>query len=42
MLNFVVVTKGARRISDVMQEFDFYGSMAGASKFVRGDAMLEL
>ena len=76
IINFVVVTKGAGRVSevsarftldampgkqmaidadlnaglitqedarkrreDVAQEADFYGSMDGASKFVRGDAM---
>lgn len=76
IINFVVVTKGAGRISevsarftldampgkqmaidadlnagiisqeeakkrrsDVMQEADFYGSMDGASKFIRGDAV---
>jgi flagellar biosynthesis protein FlhA len=76
IINFVVVTKGARRISEVSarftldampgkqmaidadlnagtidqeqarrrreevsQEADFYGSMDGASKFVRGDAV---
>ena len=76
IINFVVVTKGAGRISevsarftldampgkqmaidadlnagligqeeararrqDVTQEADFYGSMDGASKFVRGDAV---
>ncbi|QBQ53504.1 flagellar biosynthesis protein FlhA [Nitrosococcus wardiae] len=76
IINFVVVTKGATRISEVsarftldampgkqmaidadlnaglieqeearlrrqeiMQEADFYGSMDGASKFVRGDAI---
>lgn len=76
IINFVVVTKGAGRVSevsarftldampgkqmaidadlnagvitqdeakqrrkDVMQEADFYGSMDGASKFVRGDAI---
>ena len=76
IINFVVVTKGAGRISevsarftldsmpgkqmaidadlnaglikqdeakrrriDVAQEADFYGSMDGASKFVRGDAI---
>lgn len=76
IINFVVVTKGAGRVSevsarftldampgkqmsidadlhagtinleeakrrraDVMQEADFYGSMDGASKFVRGDAV---
>lgn len=79
IINFVVVTKGAGRISevsarftldampgkqmaidsdlnagvltqeeakkrrqDVMQEADFYGSMDGASKFVRGDAVAGL
>lgn len=31
-----------RRRSDVTQESDFYGSMDGASKFVRGDAMAGL
>ena len=76
IINFVVVTKGAGRVSevsarftldampgkqmaidadlnaglidaeaakirrsDVAQEADFYGSMDGASKFVRGDAV---
>lgn len=79
IINFVVVTKGAERISEVSarftldampgkqmaidadlgaglmsaedakikraevaQEADFYGSMDGASKFVRGDAMAGL
>lgn len=79
IINFVVVTKGAGRISEVsarftldampgkqmaidsdlnagvltqdeakrrrmevMQEADFYGSMDGASKFVRGDAIAGL
>jgi len=79
IINFVVVTKGAGRISevsarftldampgkqmsidsdlsnglltqeeaklkrqDVIQEADFYGSMDGASKFVRGDAVAGL
>lgn len=79
IINFVVVTKGAGRISEVsarftldampgkqmsidsdlnagvltqeeakrrrkevMQEADFYGSMDGASKFVRGDAVAGL
>ncbi|MDQ1213503.1 flagellar biosynthesis protein FlhA [Pantoea anthophila] len=31
-----------RRRNDVTQESDFYGSMDGASKFVRGDAMAGL
>src|SRR5580704_3104655 len=48
IINFVVVTKGSGRISqddarlrraEVRQEADFYGSMDGASKFVRGDAV---
>ena len=30
------------RRSDVAQEADFYGSMDGASKFVRGDAVAGL
>ena len=79
IINFVVVTKGAGRVSevsarftldalpgkqmaidadlnagvinqdeakkrraDIMQEADFYGSMDGASKFVRGDAIAGL
>src|SRR6188474_1580644 len=47
IINFIVVTKGAGRITqeeartrraEVRAEADFYGSMDGASKFVRGDA----
>src|SRR5215469_8888978 len=39
IINFVVVTKGSGRISEVRAEADFYGSMDGSSKFVRGDAI---
>lgn len=48
IINFMVITKGAGRIAEdeakkrraeVTQEADFYGSMDGASKFVRGDAI---
>jgi flagellar biosynthesis protein FlhA len=47
VVQFVVITKGATRMSevaarrrdDIMREADFYGAMDGASKFVRGDAI---
>jgi flagellar biosynthesis protein FlhA len=69
IINFIVVTKGAGRVSEVIarftidadlnagvidqdtarnrreeisQESDFFGSMDGASKFVRGDAVAGL
>ena len=35
-------TEAKQRRSDVSQEADFYGSMDGASKFVRGDAVAGL
>jgi flagellar biosynthesis protein FlhA len=35
-------TEARQRRSDVSREADFYGSMDGASKFVRGDAMAGL
>jgi flagellar biosynthesis protein FlhA len=40
-LNAGVITQeeAKRRREEVMQEADFYGSMDGASKFVRGDAV---
>lgn len=43
-LNAGVITQeeAKRRRQDVMQEADFYGSMDGASKFVRGDAIAGL
>lgn len=43
-LNAGVITQeeAKKRRSDIMQEADFYGSMDGASKFVRGDAVAGL
>ncbi len=40
-LNAGIITQeeAKKRRSDVMQEADFYGSMDGASKFIRGDAI---
>jgi flagellar biosynthesis protein FlhA len=51
IINFLVVTKGAglinqdeakHRRAEIAQEADFYGSMDGASKFVKGDAIAGL
>ena len=41
VINFVVITKGSakRRRAEVGEEAEFFGSMDGASKFVRGDAI---
>ncbi len=43
-LNSGLITEDAarRRRSDIQREADFYGSMDGASKFVKGDAVLAI
>lgn len=43
-LNAGIITQeeAKKRRSEIMQEADFYGSMDGASKFVRGDAVAGL
>nr|WP_290462077.1 flagellar biosynthesis protein FlhA [Acutalibacter muris] len=52
MVQFIVITKGAERVADeqqarirrekIQREADFYGAMDGATKIVKGDAVMSL
>ncbi len=39
MLVFLTSEEAKQRREDIAKEADFYGSMDGASKFVKGDAI---